>query len=366
MKIPFYDINRQHTLIENDLKQAVLKVLHSGDYISGHVVEDFEKAFAQYLGARYAVAVNSGTAGLHLALLILGVKPGDEVIIPSFTFVATAEAILYCQAAPVFVDITKDTFTIDPEQIEGAISKKTVGIIPVHLFGHMADVYAIQAIARRYGLWIIEDACQAHGASYKGKKAGTFGDIGVFSFYPTKNLGGIGEGGAVITRSATLSKELKTLRSHGSEKRYVHTVLGYNYRLNEVQAAVLGVKLPFLDEWNAKRHERAQWYHEALSEVPLELPVEKQDYRHVYHQYVVRVDKRNDLTGYLAQQGIETMIHYPTPLHLQRAYKRFSRGRNGVTERAAEKVLSLPMHRFLTRQEVMYVADAIAKFYSSQ
>lgn len=366
MKVPFYNLREAHGQCAGEIERAVLRVLRSGQYISGKEVERFEKSFAQYLSVPYVVAVNSGTAALHLALLALGVKPKDEIIIPSYTFAATAEAILYCGAAPVFVDIDANTYTIDPEAASAAITPKTVGIIPVHLYGQMADMETLNAIADKHKLWVVEDACQAHGASLMGKKVGTWAGVGVFSFYPTKNLGGIGEGGAIATHDESLAEFVRTARSHGAQKRYLHTILGYNYRLNEIQAAVLSVKLHYLNKNNTRRRELAALYSQILGGLPVRLPQEHSGFTHVYHQYTLRTNKRDELQEYLTAQGIETSIHYPLPLHLQKAFR--NQGRKGgsleTAEQLAQEIVSLPLYPQLSEEEIKYVGEHVTEFFS--
>ncbi len=366
MKVPLYDLQQTHKEYADEVESAVLKVLRSGQYVSGPEVELFEESFARYLSAPYVVAVSSGTAALHLALLALGVKPRDEVIVPSFTFAAAAEAVLYCGGVPVFVDISADTYTIDPEAVRDAVSLKTVGVIPVHLYGHMADMESLRKIAKTHGLWIVEDACQAHGAMYKDEKAGTFGNNGVFSFYPTKNLGGFGEGGAVVTKDVASAEFLRKARNHGSKERYVHEVLGYNYRLSEIQAAALNVKLPFINEWNEKRRQIAQLYQKAFQKLPIKLPQEKNDCYHVYHQYIIQVKDRDHLRSYLHTNGIQTEIFYATPLHRQPAFSRKCRifSDLSMSEELAQEVVSLPISPVLTNAQVEYVIEKITNFFA--
>lgn len=359
--IPLVDLLAQYGEIGDEIEDSVLRVLRSGQYVAGPDVDALESEFAEYCSAAYGVSVNSGTAALHVALLALGVGPGDEVITPSHTFVATGEAIALAGATPVFVDIDPATYTIDPELIEPAITPRTKAIIPVHLYGQPAEMDSIIEMARSRGLPVIEDACQAHGADYKGRRAGSMGDIACFSFYPSKNMGSAGSGGIAVTGSRELAERMSMIRDHGQSRRYHHDLLGLNYRLSVIQAAVLRVKLPYLDGWNEARRAHAAAYNRLLADTGLTLPYERPDVRHVYHLYVVRCRDRDGLAQRLAQRGISTGIHYPVPIHMQPAYSRFGGGPESLphTEEAASSILSLPIYAELTGEQLERVAAAV-------
>ncbi|HWO94582.1 MAG TPA: DegT/DnrJ/EryC1/StrS family aminotransferase [Dehalococcoidia bacterium] len=367
MSVPFVDLGRLHREHRTALLAAFARVLDSGHFVQGQEVEAFEQQFAHACGAPYAVAVSNGTAALHLALLARGIRPGDEVITVANTFVATAEAIVQAGARPVFADIDPETMNIDPAEVERRITPRTTAIVAVHLYGRVAQMDALLDIARRYHLALIEDACQAHGASFNGRPAGTIGDAGCFSFYPTKNLGGIGEGGMILTADRHIALRAASLRDHGQSVRYHHAALGYNYRMSELQAAALSVLLPELYRWNARRSMAAERYAARLAGADLVLPsVEKRD-NHVYHLYVVRSHQRNELRSHLAERGIQTAVHYPIPIHLQPAFADYSEGPDSLphTEAATSKILSLPMHPTIAAEEVDAVCDAILDFDSS-
>ena len=352
--IPFVDLQAQYARIKPEIEAAVLAVLASGHYVQGAEVAAFEAEFAAYSGARHAVAVNTGTSALHLALLAAGVGPGDEVVTVPHTFAATVAAIEYAGARPVFVDIDPFTYTLDPARLEAAITRRTRAVIPVHLYGQPADLDPIQAIARRHGLVVIEDAAQAHGAEYAGRRIGGIGDLTCFSFYPGKNLGACGEGGAVTTNDAQLARTLRLLRSWGEEKKYEHRLKGFNYRLDEIQGAILRVKLGHLDTWTEARRAHAARYDWALADLPVVTPFAREDVRHVYHIYAIRTAgpaERERLRDSLSSEGIATNIHYPIPVHLQEAYADlgYGPGQFPHAERAAREVLSLPMYAELPR-----------------
>ena len=336
-------------------------MLENTSFILGPEAESFENAFAGYVNARFCVGLNSGTAALHLAMLACGIGAGDEVIIPANTFFATAEAVSLTGATPVFVDADPIAYTIDVGRIEGAITPRTRAIIPVHLYGQPADLDPIFEIARGRNLRVIEDAAQAHGAEYKGKRVGTLGDIGCFSFYPGKNLGAYGEGGAVVTNDEQLAKRVRLLRDHGSEKKYRHEIVGYNFRLEGIQAAVLDVKLKHLDRWNELRRTHATRFAELLKDSELVLPAEMTYARHVYHVYVVQSEARDGLQKSLSDAGIQTGIHYPIPIHLQPAYASMGhqRGDFPEAERQSDRVLSLPMFAELSEEQIERVTAAI-------
>ena len=360
--IPFVDLKSQYLSIKPEIDEAVFSVLESSQFILGKYVENFEKDFAAYCGASYAMGVNSGTSALHLALLAAQVGPGDEVITTPFTFVATAAAIHYCGARPVYVDIDPASFTIDPSRIEEAITPRTKVILPVHLYGQPADMDPILEVARRHRLVVIEDAAQAHGAEYKGRPVGSIGDLGCFSFYPGKNLGAYGEGGAVTTSNEAYAKTIRMLRDWGQTRKYHHDLQGFNYRLEGMQGAILGVKLKHLDRWTNARRNNAALYTQHLAGADVVAPVEMDYARHVYHVYAVRTASREALIAELNAQGVQTGIHYPIPVHLQKAYAdpAFKPDDFPHAERAANEVLSLPMFPELTEEQVRQASGAVA------
>ncbi len=356
--IPFVDLQAQYRALKPEIDAAVLRVLENAQFILGPAVAAFERDFAAYCHTTEAVGVNSGTSALHLALLAAGVGPGDEVITVPYTFVATVAAIEYSGATPVFVDVEPDYWTMDPAQIERAITPKTKAIVPVHLYGQPADMDPILEIARRHNLKVIEDACQAHGSEYKGRRCGSMGDLGCFSFYPGKNLGAYGEGGALVTNDAALATHVRLLRAWGEEVRYEHKYRAFNYRMDGVQGAVLGVKLRHLEAWTEARRRHAAEYARQLTDTPAVAPVERPGTRHVYHVYVVRLPQRDAWRARLGEAGVQTGVHYPIPVHLQPAYRDLGHaaGDFPVSERAAAEVLSLPMFPELTDQQIAAVA----------
>jgi dTDP-4-amino-4,6-dideoxygalactose transaminase len=360
--IPLLDLQAQFRSLQPEIEQAVINVLASGQYILGREVKAFEEEFANYCGARHAVAVNSGTSALHLALLAAGIGPGDEVITTPMTFVATASAIVSTGATPVFVDIDPVTLTLDCKAVEAAITLKTRAIVPVHLYGQMADMEPLLSISRRHDLPIIEDACQAHGADYLGQRAGSMGLAGAFSFYPGKNLGACGEGGAVVTNDEEVANHMRRLRDWGQTERYHHVELGFNYRMDAVQGAILRVKLRHLEKWTTARRDIARIYDAQLSGIPgLVTPREMPGRRHVYHVYAVRSPDRRALADALAAEGIHTGLHYPIPVHLQPAYAFLGhqRGDFPETEAAAREVLSLPIFPELGMERAAQVVNAV-------
>jgi dTDP-4-amino-4,6-dideoxygalactose transaminase len=359
--IPFVDLRRQYVSIKSDIDAAVAGVLENGQFVLGPEVEAFEREFAQMCDAREAVAVNSGTSALHLALLACGIGPDDEVITVPFTFVATTAAIVYCGARPVFVDVDPKTFTMDVSQIEAAITSRTKAILPVHLYGQPADMDPILDIAKRHGLAVIEDACQAHAALYKGRPVGSIGDAGCFSFYPGKNLGAYGEGGLLVTNRADVAKKARMLRDWGAERKYHHVLKGFNYRMEGFQGAILRVKLRHLAAWTDARRANAAVYNQLLADSGLGLPQEADYARHVYHVYAVRTNDRAGLERTLKANGVATGIHYPVPVHLQPAYADlgYCEGDFPESERAAREVLSLPMFPELTHTEIEIVCAAV-------
>ena len=359
--IPFVDLKAQYLSIKNEIDSAIARVVESGWYILGPEVEAFEKAFAGYVGARFCIGVNSGTAALQLALMAVNIRAGDEVIVPANTFFATAEAVTTAGGTPVFVDADPVSYTIDISKIEAAITPKTRVIIPVHLYGQPADLDPIFQIAQSRSLIVIEDAAQAHGAEYKGRRVGALGRVGCFSFYPAKNLGAYGDAGALVTNDEEIAHRLRLLRDHGSERKYHHEIVGYVFRLEPLQAAVLNVKLRYLDAWNELRRLHAARYHELLKVSGLILPSQMDYARHVYHLYVVQTDARDRVQERLATAGIQTGIHYPIPIHLQPAYSSlgYRIGDFPETEKQSQRVLSLPMFAELTNEQMNAVAAAV-------
>ncbi|HSV32922.1 MAG TPA: DegT/DnrJ/EryC1/StrS family aminotransferase [Pyrinomonadaceae bacterium] len=359
--VPFVDLKAQYQTIKSEIEAAISRVVESGRYILGPEVEKFEKDFAKYVGARFCVGVNSGTAALQLALMATGVGATDEVIVPANTFFATAETVSTAGARPVFVDADSVAYTIDVSKIENAITPRTRAIIPVHLYGQPADLDPIFEIARRHNLSVIEDAAQAHGAEYKGRRVGALGDVGCFSFYPAKNLGAYGDAGAIVTDDDMVARRLRLLRDHGSDRKYYHELVGYNFRLETLQAAVLAVKLRHLESWTRLRRRHAAQYHELLKTGSLVLPRELEYARHVYHLYVVQSDRRDELQRKLAAAGVQTGIHYPVPIHLQPAYSSlgYRAGDFPETEKQSQHVLSLPMFAELTDEQINLVAETL-------
>ena len=359
--IPFIDLKAQYQSIAEEVNSAVLSTLASTQFVLGKEVQAFEEEFATYSGARYGVAVNSGTSALHLALLAAGVGPSDEVITVSSTFVATVAAIDYTGARPVFVDVDPVTLNMDSALVEAAITERTRAILPVHLHGQSADMDPIVDIARRHKLKVIEDAAQAHGAEYKGRRIGSIGDLGCFSFYPGKNLGAYGEGGMVVTNDEEYAHTIQMLRDWGQEKKYHHVLKGYNYRMDGIQGAILRVKLRYLEDWTEARRSHAAVYNELLVDSGVQTPVEMPYARHVYHVYAVRTPGRDALQQALQAKEIQTGIHYPIPVHLQKAYSEYAvvQGALPVTELAAGELLSMPMYSELQDSQIKVVCDAI-------
>ena len=366
MNISLVDLKRQYNSIKDEVNTKINEVLQNTYFILGENTEAFEEEFANYCGVKHAIGVASGSDALTLSLKALGIEEGDEVITVPNTFIATVDAISRNGAKPVFVDIDLETYNINVAKIEEKITDKTKAIIPVHLYGQPADMDAIIKIAKKkYDLKIIEDACQAHGAEYKGKKVGSLGEVGCFSFYPAKNLGAYGDGGMVVTNNEEIAERIKMLRNYGQSKKYYHDFMGYNSRLDEIQAAVLRVKLRYLDEWNDKRREYAKLYNELLKNVSgVETPIEKEFVKHVYHLYVIRCKNRDELQQYLSSKGVSTGIHYPIPVHLQKAYKHleYKQGDFPITEKYSKEILSLPMFPELLEDEIKYVVNCIKKF----
>jgi len=360
-QIPYFDLKAQYRSIKFEIDAAVSRVLESCEFVLGSEVARFEKEFAAHSGTSECIAVNSGTSALHIALLAAGVRPGDEVITVPFTFVASVAAILYVGAIPVLVDIDPRTFNIDPSAVQDAITSRTKAILPVHLYGQTADMDPIMECARRHGLVVIEDAAQAHGAEYKGRRAGSMGHFGCFSFYPTKNLGAYGEGGAVVTNNSGSAEMMRKLRNWGQDSKYHHVSRGFNYRMEAIQGAVLLAKLGHLDEWTAKRRWLAERYNELLVNSSVMLPTEMPWARHVYHVFTLRSKDRDALQLELRSQGIQTAVHYSRPVHLQPAYSDlgYVRGSFPEAERAAREVLSLPIFPEMNEKQIQRVARAI-------
>jgi len=359
--VPFLDLKAQYESIKDDIHSAVTAVLASTQYTLGREVAAFEEEFAAYSGGKFGIAVNSGTSALHLALLAAGIGPGDEVITVSCTFVATAAAIDYTGAKAVFVDVDPETLNMDAGKVEAAITRRTKAILPVHLHGQPADLDPILEIAGRHGLKVIEDAAQAHGAEYRGRRVGSIGDLGCFSFYPGKNLGAYGEGGMVVTDNEEYAQTIRMLRDWGQERKYHHVLKGFNYRMEGIQGAILRVKLRHLEAWTEARRRHAALYNELLAGSGVATPVEAPDVRHVYHVYAIRTPYRDSLQAALQSKGIQTGIHYPIPVHLQPAYRDFGYGPGDlpVTERAAAELLSLPMFSELSKSQIEEVSAAV-------
>ncbi len=364
--IPFLDLVAQHRPSEEQLVAAFRRTVQTAGFVGGPEVAGFEREFAEFVGVPEAVGVNSGTDALRFAFQALGVRAGDEVITVPNTFIATSEAITQAGAVVRFADVDEATMTLDPAALEAAITPRTVGVVPVHLYGQPADMDPILAVARKHGLWVVEDAAQAHGARYRDRQTGTMGDMAAYSFYPGKNLGACGEGGAVVAREAGRLEPVRQLREHGQSRKYYHETEGYNGRLHAIQAAFLRIKLPYLEGWTEGRRRAADRYREALAGIDEIRPPTEADYaRHVYHLYVIRAERRDELQQHLTALKIGTGLHYPLPLHLQHAYRHMGLGPGSfpVTEGAAPALLSLPMFPELTDGQIERIADAIRRFY---
>jgi len=362
MDIKFLDLKYQYQTIKNEIDTEIGKVFDSGQFSGGQFVKNFEDRFAVYCGTKYAAGVSSGTSALWMALKAIGVEENDEVITVANSFIATAEAISMCGAIPVLVDVKDDTCTIDVKQIKRKITEKTKAIIPVHIYGQISDMKELMHVARQYGLKVVEDAAQAHGATVEGKKAGSFGDAGCFSFYPGKNLGGYGEAGCVVTNDEKIFNRICMIRDHGQKKKYHHTCIGSNERMDGLQGAVLSVKLKYLDDWNKKRKSVAHKYNEILSGIEkIKIPVEKTEEGHVYHIYQIEVENRKKIIELFEKNNIGYGIHYPCPIHLQKAYQflNLSEGSFPVAEEKALKTISLPVYPEMRMEEVEFVANTI-------
>ena len=368
-KIPLVNLKKQYLSIKKEMDGAIHRILDTTAFIMGKEVLSFEKNFAKFSQAKYAVGTSSGTSALQLALVGLGIGKGDEVITTPFTFIATTESIIEVGARPVLVDIERDTYNIDPKKIEKAITKQTKAIVPVHLYGHPVDLDPIKKIAKKYNLKVIEDACQAHGAIYKGHKVGAICDAGCFSFYPGKNLGCCGDGGMLVTNDKKLYEKARLLRDHGRSDKYTHIAHGFNFRLDAIQAAVLNAKLKYLSKWNSKRGKNAKIYNRELRGIDQVIrPAEKDYAKHVYHLYVIRVKGRDKLKDFLAKNGVSSGVHYPIPLHKQPIYKkmRIKHGNLSVANESAEDIISLPMFAELKEKEIIRITNLIKQFLGTK
>ncbi|MBN1541611.1 DegT/DnrJ/EryC1/StrS family aminotransferase [candidate division KSB1 bacterium] len=364
MHVPFGDLAQHYHSYKTEIDAAIQSVLESGWFVLGQQVERFEQRFADYVGVRHGVGVGSGTEAIHLALLAAGVRPGDQVITVPNTAIPTISAISFANAIPVFVDVDPKHYTIQPRLLEAAITEKTRAIVPVHLYGQCCDMSGILAIADAYGIPVVEDCAQAHGARWDGRKAGSFGDLGCFSFYPSKNLGALGDGGLVVTDDAELAERLRHLRNYGQTQRYIHESIGFNSRLDELQAAILSAQLPHLDAWNMRRREIADLYRDRITNPDVIVPEEAERAFHIYHLFVVQCPQRDELREHLAAHGVQTLIHYPIPCYLQQAYAELGM-RSGycpVAERLANCILSLPIYPGLGNEQIEYVAQCINEF----
>ena len=367
MNVPWIDLSQQHRALRNEINAVIQDILDRGAFILGPEVDKLEDEFAAYCGTKYAVGVDSGLSALELSLRALGIGPGHEVIVPAHTFTATAAAITFTGATPIFVDIDPETWNIDPERVEDAITPRTKAILPVHLYGLPADMNMILGIAEKYNLLVVEDACQAHGATYKGRRTGSIGHAAGFSFYPTKNLGACGDGGIVTTNDAKVAETIRALRNCGQTAKNVHELEPFNHRLDNLQAAILRVKLHYLDEWIGLRRKWAALYNKLLAETGLILPVELPGYQHVYHLYVIRSQSRDALQIHLNEHGIGTAIHYPNPVHLQPFYSNGTdrHGEFPIAEKICNEILSLPMFPELTEEQVEIVASEVTEMMVS-
>lgn len=367
MLIPFVNLQAQYRLLHSEIREAFEAVCSSSSFIKGPILDEFEKEFAKFVGAKYCIGVASGTDALHLSLLALNIGKDDEVALPVNTFVATAFAVVFTGATPVFVDIDPLTLNIDINELKKKFTQKTKVIIPVHLYGQPANMDEIMKFARKHHLFVLEDAAQAHGAIYNNRVAGTFGHLAAFSFYPGKNLGAYGDGGAITTNSSKLNKVLRQLREYGSKTKYLHGRVGYNSRLDTIQAAILQIKLKHLSSWNQKRQKAADYYNKRINrEIPfIKTPIIDKKARSVFHLYVIQTPKRNKLLNYLSQKGIQTGIHYPKPLHLQKALKNlgYKKGAFPIAEKVSSQILSLPIYPELTFKQQDYIVESIKSFF---
>ncbi|RAL24577.1 DegT/DnrJ/EryC1/StrS family aminotransferase [Thermoflavimicrobium daqui] len=364
-QIPLIDLKAQYETIRDEVRSAIDDVLENGRYILGPDVKALEEEIAAFCGVKYAVGVANGTDALLLALDAKGIGPGDEVITTPFTFFATAEVVSQLGATPVFVDIDPKTYNIDVSQIKAKINEKTKAIIPVHIFGQPANMDEVVAIANEHDLFVLEDAAQAIGSEYKGRKIGSWGHAATFSFFPTKNLGGYGDGGMVVTNDEELAKKIRILRVHGSNPKYYHSVVGYNSRLDELQAAILRVKLRYLNQWNEARRQKASLYDELLKDTPVVTPYCAENRSHIYHLYIIQATERDDLMKYLKEKGISTGVYYPVPLHQQDVYNYlgYEEGSLPNAEYMAKRTFALPLYAELEDETIHYIADAVKSFY---
>lgn len=364
--VPYLDLKAQIRPLRAEIDAAIARAIDNTSFCLGPDVAQFEKDFAKYCGAEHCVAFNSGTSAEHVGLMLLGVKPGDEVITTPYTFVATSWAISYVGAKPVYVDVDDATMNLDPKLIEKAITKKTKAVLPVHLYGQPFDVDGVREVCQKHGLRLMEDACQAHGAKYKGKTVGTLGEVSCFSFYPGKNLGAFGEGGALVTNNPEHAKRARSLREHGSTVRYYHDEVGFNYRMEGIQGAVLGIKLKHLAKWTSERQRVAKRYSELLRDTPLQLPTQPGHVESVWHLYVVRHPQREELKKHLEANGVGCALHYPLPLHLQKCYAELGHkpGDFPNSEKAASQCLSLPIYPELTEEQILRVVEVVKSFFA--
>ncbi|MBI3939305.1 MAG: DegT/DnrJ/EryC1/StrS family aminotransferase [Acidobacteria bacterium] len=368
MQVPFVDLKTQCRALKGEVLQAIEGVLDRADFILGEEVSLLEEEFASYCGVRYAVGLDSGISALELGLRALGIQAGDEVITVANTFIATASSISFAGARPVLVDVDPRTYNMDPPAVEAAITHRTRAVVPVHLYGQPADMDPILSIAEKHRLVVLEDACQAHGAHYKGRRVGSLGHAAAFSFYPGKNLGAFGDGGMLVTNSAEVADKVRMLRNYGQSRKYVHDFLAFNHRLDTVQAAVLRIKLRHLDEWNRNRRKRAALYDQLLKDVEVVTPFASPLAEHVYHLYVIRTRRRDEMQAWLQSRAISTGMHYPIPIHLQNAYRdlNYPAGKFPVTEKSAGEILSLPMYPEMGENQVSFVAQAVSDFFSAR
>ena len=368
MKVPFLNLKVQYLEIKEEVNESIQDIMNTAIFAGGSYVDSFEKKFAEFCQCNHAIGVGSGTDALWVALLALGVGKDDEVITTPNTFIATVEAISFCGAKPVFVDVIEDTYSMDPELLEKAITPKTKVIIPVHIFGQMCDMDRIMEIAEKHNIYVLEDACQAHGSEYKGKRAGSIGYVGAFSFYPGKNLGAYGEAGAIVTNDNELVSNIKKFRDHGQRTKYYHDIIGWNARMDNIQAAVLNVKLNYIEKWNEQRRKNASLYSKKLAGIKgISIPFEAEYSKHVYHIYAIRAKNRDKLIEHLKNNDIGCGIHYPIPIHLQDAYKSLNikEGMYPVSEKTANEFVSLPMFPELKEGDIDYVVDSIKEFYKT-
>ena len=367
-KIAFLNLAKQSELLQESILEGFKTAIDASAFVSGERVRDFEDAYAHFIGVKHCVAVDNGTNALFLALVALGIGRGDEVLVPVNTFIATAEAVSLAGARPVFIDIEKNSYCLDTNLIEKSLTSKTKAIIPVHLYGQCADMDVVRALAQARNFYVIEDACQAHGAQYQGQMAGAMGDMAAFSFYPGKNLGAWGEAGAIVTNNDSLAEKLRLLRNHGSPEKYVHKTAGGNFRMSEFQAIVLKKKLGYLPQWNNLRQKKSDIYRQRLGALPqIKLPAVGTKNNHVWHLFVIQADNRDGLRQWLFTKGIETGIHYPTPLHLTGAYDYlgYKKGDFSEAEKVQAQILSLPMYPEIPDEDIHCVCDAIKEFYGT-